>query len=249
MIFLLRFVGRGRSGDTLKTKEMHQPADQILSCRQVWEEMNTATAGGVLVRNFSRRIAMSRGFVVETDLFPREALDAYSAHNMGHPISEALHNTYFSEHRGGSQGDYRDGIQQKISNVVDCLTRFPFSKRAVITVPNNSYAPHTSDADAKCLREVHFYLDEDDNSQVNADIKNKKFILNATVLMRAQAAEIFPKNVHFLGRLMEMVAQQLTLNGASAGSDNDANDGKDAVSVFEIGEIFYLATTLVSARW
>jgi hypothetical protein len=67
--------------------------------------------------------------------------------------------------------------------------------------------------------------------------------------MRAQAAEIFPKNVHFLGRLMEMVAQQLTLNGASAGSDNDANDGKDAVSVFEIGEIFYLATTLVSARW
>jgi hypothetical protein len=52
--------------------------------------------------------------------------------------------------------------------------------------------------------------------------------------MRAQAAEIFPKNVHFLGRLMEMVAQQLTLNGASAGSDNDANDGKDAVSVFDL---------------
>lgn len=231
------------------SSEMHQPADQqatVLTCQQVWEEMNRATAGGVLVRNFSRRIAMNRGFVVETDLFPREALDAYSSYNLGQPISEAQHNTYFSEHRGGSQGDYREGIEAKIANVVDCLARFPFSKRAVITVPNNSNAPHTSDADAKCLREVHFYLDV---PQVNADSKNKKFILNATVLMRAQAAEIFPKNVHFVGRLMETIAQNLKIKGASAGSDNDASDGKDVVSMVEIGELFYLATTLVSVRW
>jgi hypothetical protein len=228
---------------------MHQPADQVLSCQQVWEDMNAATAGGVLIRNFSRRIAMNRGYVVETDLFPLEALEAYSTYNMGQPISDAQRITYFSEHRGGSQGDYLDGIQQKISNVVDCLTRFPFSKRAVITVPNNSYAPHTSDADAKCLREVHFYLDKDDNSQANADSKNKKFILNATVLMRAQAAEIFPKNVHFLGRLMETITQQLTIKEASTGSDNYANDCKDVVSAVEIGELFYLATTLVSVRW
>ena len=202
--------------------------------------MNAETAGGALVRNFHRRINM-RSFEVETDLFPREALDAYSEYNLGNPVSDEQHDKYFSEHRGGAQGDYREGIKEKIANVTDCLTRFPPSKRAIITVPNNSSAPHTSDAEAKCLREIHFYLDMDNDK--------KKMALNATVLMRAQAAEIFPKNIHFIGRLMETIAQQVVVTGIPAGNDNDANGGGDAVSVVEIGELFYLATTLVSVRW
>ncbi|KAL3806212.1 hypothetical protein ACHAXA_000695 [Cyclostephanos tholiformis] len=220
---------------------MPQGTDEVLSCRQVWEEMNALTAGGVIVRNFHRRISMNRGFLVETDLFPREALIAYSEYNLGQPVSDEQHYKYFSEHRGGLQGDYREGIQNKIANVIDCLTRFPLSKRAIITVPNDSNAPHTSDADAKCLREIHFYLDKDDDK--------KNVILNATVLMRAQAAEIFPKNIHFIGRLMEYITQQLAIKGLLTGSDYDADFSRDAVSVVEIGELFYLATTLVSVRW
>jgi hypothetical protein len=212
---------------------MPQLDDPLLSCRQVWEEMNAATADGVLVRNFHRRISM-RSYEVETDLFPREALDAYSEYNLGNHVSDAQHDKYFSEHRGGLQGDYQEFIKEKISNVTDCLNRFPFSKRAIITVPNNSSAPHTSDADAKCLREIHFYLDEDDDK--------KKMILNATVLMRAQAAEIFPKNIHFIGKLMETIAEQVVIT-------NDANGGGGDILVVEIGELFYLATTLVSVRW
>lgn len=50
--------------------------------------------------------------------------------------------------------------------------------------------------------------------------------------MRSQAAEIFPKNIHFVGRLMDCVATGLT-NG-------DKN--------IRIGELFYIATTLVSVR-
>jgi hypothetical protein len=62
--------------------------------------------------------------------------------------------------------------------------------------------------------------------------------LNATVLMRAQAAEIFPKNVHFIGMLMETIADAM----------NASADMEEGCRV-EVGELFYLATTLVSVRW
>ena len=199
----------------------------ILSARQAWEEMNDLLSKEEkFVRNYSRRIQMGRaleteigeGYLVETDLFPMEALCVYSAYNLGDDIKEEDRAKYFSAHRGGSQGDYREGMKAKIANVVDCLSKFPNSKRAVITVPNTSLPCHTSDDDAKCMREIHFYLDGD--------------ILNTTCCMRAQAAEIFPKNIHFVGRLMDCVATGLT-NG-------DKN--------IHIGELFYLATTLVSVR-
>ena len=123
-----------------------------------------------------------------------------------------------------SQGDYRQGMKDKISNVVDCLRKFPHSKRAVITVPNNPSPCHETDDDSKCMREIHFYL--------NAEMDS----LNATVLMRAQAAEIFPKNIHFISSLMERVAKEL----------NSCKD--DARKEISLGELFYLATTLVSVR-
>lgn len=203
----------------------------VLSCRQVWEDMNLSTAetGPMgLVRNFCRRINMSHGaFLVETELFPKEALIAYSAYNLGQPVSQEQHDTYFSAHRGGSQGDYRKGIQEKITNIDDCLTKFPSSKRAVLTIPNKSNGLHTSDEDAKCLREVHFYLD---SSVLNV------MTLNATVLMRAQAAEIFPKNIHFIGMLMETIADAMNTSAEMEGCR------------VEVGELFYLTTTLVSVR-
>lgn len=204
---------------------------ESLTCRQVWEEMNTLLSKEKFIRNYSRCIQMgqhrgteacddetTKGYNIETDLFPLEALKVYSAHNLGDNIKEVDQAKYFSAHRGGSQGDYREEMKRKVANVVDCLSKYPESKRAVITVPNTSLPSHTSDDDAKCMREIHFYLDGE--------------ILNATVWMRAQAAEIFPKNIHFVGTLMDCVATSLTNNDKT----------------IKIGQLFYLATTIVSVR-
>lgn len=210
---------------------MSSTTGEALTCYQIWEEMNALLSKERFVRNYSRCIQMgqppgtgnsegatTQGYIVETDLFPLEALEVYSAYNLGDTIKDEDRAKYFSAHRGGSQGDYRKGMKDKVANVVDCLSKYPQSKRAVITVPNTTLPSHTSDDDAKCMREIHFYLDGD--------------ILNATVWMRAQAAEIFPKNIHFVGTLMDCVATSLT--------NNDKN--------IQIGELFYLATTIVSVR-
>ena len=47
--------------------------------------------------------------------------------------------------RGGMQGDYREGMQKKIANVIDCLRTEPLSKRAVIPIPFNSEGSETVD--------------------------------------------------------------------------------------------------------
>eukprot|EP00586_Coscinodiscus_wailesii_P018558 CAMPEP_0172500518 /NCGR_PEP_ID=MMETSP1066-20121228/139542_1 /TAXON_ID=671091 /ORGANISM="Coscinodiscus wailesii, Strain CCMP2513" /LENGTH=53 /DNA_ID=CAMNT_0013274799 /DNA_START=32 /DNA_END=190 /DNA_ORIENTATION=+ len=49
----------------------------------------------------------SEAYTVETDLFPVEALQVYSAYNLDDQILEEDRSKYFSAHRGGSQGDYR----------------------------------------------------------------------------------------------------------------------------------------------
>ncbi len=207
-----------------------------MTCHQVWEEMNSllSNPGTKFIRNYSRSIDMSpsKGYTVETDLFPLEALKVYSAYNLQGEIEEEQRKKYFSAHRGGSQGDYRESMKEKIANVVDCLRRFPSSKRAVITIPNTSKPNHESDDDAKCMREIHFYLDQDEENSTTSDDSKMKMKLNATVWMRAQAAEIFPKNIHFVGSLMERVAEGIM---------------SESVNV-EIGVLFYLATTLVSVR-
>ncbi len=104
----------------------------------------------------------------------------------------------------------------KIDNVVDCLTRFPQSKRAVIAISNAPAAQHASDADAKCVRELHLYLDE-------------AGCLSGTVLFRAQAVALFPKNIHMIGSIMSEVAMRLPGNPV-------------------LGTLFYLATILVADR-
>ena len=153
-------------------------------------------------------------FLIETELFSKDALEAYTAWNLGREL-QPEQRKWFSEQRGGAQGDYREGMREKIDNVVDCLTKFPSSKRAVITIPNISHPSHESDGDAKCMRELHFHLNG------NA--------LDATVLFRAQAAIIFPKNIHFIGGLMEEVGSRLP--------------GKPRP-----GHLFYLASVLVADR-
>lgn len=185
----------------------------ISSCLQTWQEM-TKISHDESVRNFSREIDMSN-YLVETELFPKDVLEAYSMWNLEKPATEAT-KKHFNNTRGGGQGDYRIGMSQKIDNVVDCLTHFPKSKRALITICNSSMAEHPSDDDAKCMREIHFYVTSE----------NK---LSATVLFRAQAALIFPKNIHFIGSLMHEIAQRLPLKP-------------------ELGTLYYLTTILVSDR-
>ncbi len=165
-----------------------------LTPKAVFLRMQEATAGQDTIYNFHCIVRMA-DFLLETELFPREVLEAYSRKNLG----KALHPTdiaCFSSQRGGPQGDYSLGMGDKIVNVVDCLNRFPQSKRAVITIANNAYASHTVDSDAKCIREIHFHLHPGPR-------------LDASVFFRAHAVEIFPKNIHFLGTLMTELSERL----------------------------------------
>ena len=75
---------------------------------------------------------------------------------------------------------------------------------------------HSNDDEAKCLRELHLYIDD----------HNK---LSATVVLRAQAAPLFPKNIHFIGSIMAEVAGRLPQNPP-------------------LGTVFYLSTILVADR-
>ena len=183
------------------------------SCRSAWQHM-TDISKDVSVRNFTQSLDMSN-YLVETDVFPEEVLLAYSAYNMEQELT-AKQKSFMNANRGGAQGDYRDGMAAKIANVVACLTNFPQSKRAIITVSNEPMPDHSSDDDAKCVRELQLYLDDDGN-------------LSGTVFLRAQAAFLFPKNIHMLGSIMSEIAQQLP--------------GKPA-----LGTLFYLAGILVSDR-
>lgn len=182
-------------------------------CQSAWQHMSNVSAQDH-VRNFVQLLDMS-DYVVETALFPRAALEAYSALNMEQELSKAQAQT-INEQRGGAQGDYREGMQKKLANVIDCLTNFPESKRAVVTVCNQPMPDHRSDADAKCLRELHLHIDETNR-------------LCGTVFFRAQAASIFPKNIHLVGTLMTHVAARLPTKPA-------------------LGTVFYLATLLVASR-
>ncbi len=183
---------------------------KAITCQQAWRNM-TQQSQNLRLRNYTQRLAMD-DYVVETDLFPKAVLEAYTAWNLELPLSDEQ-TQFFNAERGGGQGDYRSGMRKKIANVVDCLGRFPQSKRAIITISNNSSPCHTSDEDAKCLRELHFYIE--DNT------------LNASCLFRAQAALIFPKNIHFIGALMAEIARSLAI---------------------PVGTLFYCATILVSDR-
>jgi hypothetical protein len=83
--------------------------------------------------------------LVETELFPEGALHYYTKKNMGWDYTKEEYDTWQLADRGGAQGDYRDGMQAKIANVIDCLRTEPLSKRAVIPIPFNSEGSETAD--------------------------------------------------------------------------------------------------------
>eukprot|EP00003_Mantamonas_plastica_P028214 TRINITY_DN629_c0_g2_i1.p1 TRINITY_DN629_c0_g2~~TRINITY_DN629_c0_g2_i1.p1 ORF type:complete len:307 (+),score=83.12 TRINITY_DN629_c0_g2_i1:38-922(+) len=205
-----------KSVDETAVEGKHQQEKKSgVSVFDVHKDMLNETAGRTIVRNFARLIDTSSEKVLENDLFEYEALEAYACKNLQLPIPEGSEK-YFTEYRGGGQGDYSQGMEGKIANVVDCLNKFPQSKRAVITFFSNPAPSHTCDHDQKCMREMHFYLDDSNR-------------LCATANVRAQAAEIFPKNFYFAKRLLQHIQQML--------------DAK-----YELGPIYYSITTLVADR-
>jgi thymidylate synthase len=164
-------------------------------------------ANGGQAHNFIGQIERmtESAYTHETALFPLRALDAYSKANLGDDLDLA-DMQQFADERGGDQGDYRKGMQQKIEQVTLALMGKRTSKRAVLTVPFTdkcSLCVKTDDTpEWKCLREVYFRLDENN-------------VLHATGVMRSQALSILPKNLHMIGRLMDRVAKDL---GARVGS-------------------------------
>lgn len=137
--------------------------------------------------------------LVETDLFPRAAISFYTRKNLGEKVEQSEIKAYQTEQRGGAQGDYSAGIRKKMSNVISCLKAFPHSKRAVITVPfsteGSENADHTNAGQTKCVRELHFYLEDNE--------------LLCTGILRMQNASIFPKNIHFIATVMDVIATAL----------------------------------------
>lgn len=166
---------------------------EAISCREAWQRM-TAIAREGQERNYVQVLDMS-DFIVATDVFPKKVLDVYTAYNLEQELNEEQ-KQYMDENRGGAQGDYREGMSRKIANVVDCLTRFPKSKRAIITISNEPMPSHESDNDAKCVRELQLYIDDDGQ-------------LCGTLFLRAQAAFLFPKNIHMVGSIMTEISGRL----------------------------------------
>jgi hypothetical protein len=153
-------------------------------------ELTSAGGGGeFVVRNFVGVIVdISVGAsTVETDLFPKGALEYYTKKNMGWDYTQEEYDEWQLPERGGAQGDYRDGMPAKIANVIDCLRTEPLSKRAVIPIPFNSEGSAqidwTDQGQNKCCRELHLYLEEGK--------------LKCTGIVRMQNANIFVKNVRF----------------------------------------------------
>lgn len=137
--------------------------------------------------------------LVETELFPADALHYYTKKNMGWYYTHEEYDQWQLAERGGAQGDYRDGMRKKIANVIDCLKTEPFSKRAVVPIPFNSEGSETVDwtdqGQNKCCRELHFYLEDGK--------------LKCTGIVRMQNANIFVKNIHFFATLIGHVAKEL----------------------------------------
>mmetsp|Transcript_43139 Transcript_43139/g.104419 ORF Transcript_43139/g.104419 Transcript_43139/m.104419 type:complete len:223 (+) Transcript_43139:55-723(+) len=175
-------------------KELHQ--DLV--------KLTTEGGGGEFVlRNFVgviQDISIDAS-TVETDLFPKGALEYYTKKNMGWEYTQEEYDRWQLQERGGAQGDYRDGMQQKIANVIDCLKNEPLSKRAVIPIPFVGVGSETIDwhnqGENKCCRELHFYLEEGK--------------LKCTGIVRMQNANIFVKNIHFFATLIDHVAKELDI--------------------------------------
>ncbi|KAL7560022.1 hypothetical protein ACA910_013513 [Epithemia clementina (nom. ined.)] len=161
----------------------------------------TKPGGEFVVRNFVGVIddISPEASLVETDLFPAGALHYYTKKNMGWEYTQEEQDKWQLQERGGAQGDYRDGMKEKIANVIDCLSTEPLSKRAVIPIPYSREGSASIDwrdqGQNKCCRELHFYLEDGK--------------LKCTGIVRMQNANIFVKNIHFFSVLIDYIAKEL----------------------------------------
>jgi thymidylate synthase len=168
--------------------------------------------------------------LVETELFSAGALDYYTKKNMGWEYTEEEYKTWQLAERGGAQGDYRDGMQKKIANVIDCLKTEPLSKRAIIPIPFATEGSETVDwtdqGQTKCCRELHLYLEDGklkcskssspsmiQCTEAYAPHPNPHLLSSLTIflagIIRMQNANIFVKNIHFFATLIDYVAKEL----------------------------------------
>lgn len=161
----------------------------------------THEGGDFTVHNFVGVIKDIRpsSALVETALFPRGAIEFYTKKNMGWDYTEYESKNWLAPERGGAQGDYRDGMPEKIANTIACLKEEPRSKRAIIPIPfateGSKTVDWTNQGQTKCCRELHLYLEDGK--------------LKCTGLLRMQNASIFPKNIHFFATLLSEVAAEL----------------------------------------
>ena len=116
-------------------------------------------------------------------------------------------------------------MDSKIKNIVDSLINFPASKRAVVMM-NNKWWAHEDTDEAKCCRELHFYLSKskDGNSM----------LLNCTGIFRAQAVDIMPKNFFFVYKILEVINEKLN---------------NQAKQKYLIGSYTHFVTILVPTRY
>lgn len=171
------------------------------------------------INDFSKENA-----TIETDLFDLETLDYYARKNCGFEVTKEEQAKFETEYRGGLQGDYSLEMDQKISNVVDSLIKYPQSKRSVIMM-NNTWWMHDDTDEAKCCRELHFYLTQEDESDA--------VLLNCSGIFRAQAVDIMPKNFFFVYKIMEVINNQLK---------------KSDTKNYKIGSYTHFVTILVPTR-
>ncbi|KAJ1445279.1 hypothetical protein M885DRAFT_579473 [Pelagophyceae sp. CCMP2097] len=164
----------------------------------------TKAGGDYTVHNYMAVIEDLRipeASVVETELFPRAALEFYTAWNIGDDVSAEAEAVWRLPERGGAQGDYRAGMKAKIANAVDCLKTHSHSKRAMIPIPFNDEPSSAVDwrnvGQTKCCRELYLYVDGG--------------ALCCTAVLRMQNASIFPKNIHLFAALLRRAAADLDL--------------------------------------
>lgn len=156
-----------------------------------------------MVRNFVGVIEdiSPEASLVETELFPAGALQYYTKKNMGWEYTQEEADKWQMDERGGAQGDYRDGMQAKIANVIDCLKTEPLSKRGVIPIPFSNVGSATIDwrdpGQNECVRELHFYLEDGK--------------LKVTGILRMQNASVMVKNIHFFAVLIDHIAKKLNV--------------------------------------
>eukprot|EP00941_MAST-03F_sp_MAST-3F-sp1_P001383 g1383.t1 len=182
----------------------HQNLPKFSSPAEIYSDIRELTkeGGDYTVHNYMAvidELGSPEECLVETELFPRESIEFYTAKNMGWEYTKEAEKQWLLPERGGEQGDYRDGMPEKIANAISCLSEHPHSKRAVIPIPfarqGSAEVDWRDQGQTKCCRELYLYIHESR--------------LCTTAVLRMQNASIFPKNIHFFSTLIHHVANEL----------------------------------------